>query len=509
LEGGDTAVNREQTHLIEDQRPTGIRGLDSLLQGGLVSGGVYLVLGRPGSGKTTLGNHIAYNHIQRGGNALYVTVLAETHDRMLRHLSGFDFLDIHQVGKRIHYLSVYDEMLENGLDGVKTTLRRVIREREAGLVVIDGTNVLEMAAGSPFEYSRFVADLSAQMSLLGCIGLLLAVETEDFERNSIAPYVDGIFVLEDRSVGLQDVRYLHMAKVRGVGHVRGRHRFTISNRGIEVYPRIESVLNHTEADLRPDEPRLSFGIPGLDDVLRGGVLPRSMTMVWGAPGVGKTMLGVQFVLEGASRGERGLIATFHETPLALAAMARGLGHDLEPYLESGVIRLFRHVSPETPVDDWAWDFLDEVEDHQPKRVLVDGISDVARLGLEEHRTTAFYQALTGYLSSRGITAVFTAEAPEMYVSNVTVPRADLATSSDIVLLLRYVEVVSRMHRILSVLKVRGAGHDHAAREFRISEQGVTVLPDGESAMRILAAARAQWASADHEVNGDGEIEKKH
>lgn len=462
------------------------------MRGGLVIGGLYMVLGRPGSGKTTFGNHLVFNSVKSGEKALYVTVVAETHDRMLNYLSGFDFMEFDQVGHRVDYLSVYDELLENGLDGVQATLRRVTREQGYGLVVIDGTDILEMTAESTLGYSRFIADMSAQMGMLGCTGVLLAVHTGDLERNSIAPYVDGIFVLEDHSIGLQDVRYIHMVKVRGVGHVRGRHRFTISRAGIEVYPRIESVLDEAISDPRPYGPRLSTGVSGLDDILRGGLLAGAMSMIWGPPGIGKSILGLQFIIEGARRGQPGFMATFHESSRSLVAMSRGLGHDLQPHLDSGLIRVFPNVSPEIPVDDWAWKLLKQVDEHQPGRVVIDGISDVARLRLESHRTAPFFKALTGAFTNRGITAIFTAEAPEMYVSNVTVPRPDLATSSDVVILLRYVEVTSRMHRILSVLKVRGAAYDHEAREFLISDSGIDVSHDGDSAARILAAARRPW-----------------
>ena len=75
------------------QRPTGIAGLDQILRGGLPVGGAYLVAGTPGTGKTTLGNHLAYAHAAGGGVSIIATLVAETHDRMLAHLAGFSFMD--------------------------------------------------------------------------------------------------------------------------------------------------------------------------------------------------------------------------------------------------------------------------------------------------------------------------------------------------------------------------------------------------------------------------------
>ncbi|MDP9471168.1 MAG: DUF2075 domain-containing protein, partial [Chloroflexota bacterium] len=81
--------------------PTRILGLDTVLGGGLVAGDTYLVTGAPGTGKTTLGNHLAFAHVAAGGRAIVATLLTETHDRMLAHLRGFRFADPALVGERL------------------------------------------------------------------------------------------------------------------------------------------------------------------------------------------------------------------------------------------------------------------------------------------------------------------------------------------------------------------------------------------------------------------------
>ena len=83
--------------LIE-KLPTAIPGLDTILHGGLPRGGIYIVQGTPGSGKTILGNQLCFHHAARGGQALYVTLLAESHARMLLHIGQLDFF----VGRKVH-----------------------------------------------------------------------------------------------------------------------------------------------------------------------------------------------------------------------------------------------------------------------------------------------------------------------------------------------------------------------------------------------------------------------
>jgi hypothetical protein len=72
--------------------PTGIPGLDTVLRGGFLKAGIYIVRGEPGAGKTILGNQFCFNHVAAGHHAVYVTLLAETHDRMMDHMRAMTFL---------------------------------------------------------------------------------------------------------------------------------------------------------------------------------------------------------------------------------------------------------------------------------------------------------------------------------------------------------------------------------------------------------------------------------
>src|SRR4051812_14569848 len=98
-----TENNSDQTERV----PTGVQGLDTLLRGGLVQGGVYMVLGMPGAGKTILGNQVCFHHVSTGGRALYVTLLAESHTRMISNLSSMDFFEPSVIPGSMAYLSAY------------------------------------------------------------------------------------------------------------------------------------------------------------------------------------------------------------------------------------------------------------------------------------------------------------------------------------------------------------------------------------------------------------------
>ena len=122
------------TTLSEQTQPTrrlatGIRGLDTVLMGGLFRGGLYLLAGLPGTGKTILSNQVCFNHVASGGRAVYVTLLVEPHGQMVSHLQSLSFYDPSVVGDSMVYVSGYTELEKEGLTGLLDMLRQTICDR--------------------------------------------------------------------------------------------------------------------------------------------------------------------------------------------------------------------------------------------------------------------------------------------------------------------------------------------------------------------------------------------
>lgn len=179
---------------------TGISGLDAVLGGGLPAGRTSLVAGQPGTGKTTVGNQLAYHNATTGGRAVVATLLAETQDLMLANLASFTFFDASFVGERVIYLNLFDA-LEKGLDAVSTAIRRVVRETEASLLVVDGATVIEDIAYSPLALRRFAQQLHTQAAVLGATTLLLTGHTRE-ELGDLGAHVDGVILARQRAVRL-------------------------------------------------------------------------------------------------------------------------------------------------------------------------------------------------------------------------------------------------------------------------------------------------------------------
>src|SRR5439155_17105156 len=171
-------------------------GLDCIINGGLLSGGAYIVMGLPGTGKTTLGSQVAFGHVAAGGRAVYVTLLAESHARMMQHMSSFRFFDPKPIGHALSFVSAFPLLESEGLKGVLALLKREVVEKKISLLVIDGLVTAEVLAPSEVDVKKFVHEVQALLSLSRCTALLL---TNPAGRPSYPAHtmVDGVFELRD------------------------------------------------------------------------------------------------------------------------------------------------------------------------------------------------------------------------------------------------------------------------------------------------------------------------
>jgi circadian clock protein KaiC len=463
--------------------PTGISGLDELLAGGLVRNDAYLIAGRPGAGKTTFGNQLAYHHARGGERVVFATVLAETHDRMLAHLRAYGFYDPPQVGDRLYYVSLYEPLSRDGLDSGLALVRQLVRDQRATLLVLDGAGVLAELAASELELRHFVYALQAQLGMLGCTTVLLLNHAGE-APHPLETYVDGIIMLENRVLGVRDLRALRVVKLRGSNHRSGWHDLAITDRGLEVYPRLESERPPPRPVAAGERGRLGFGVTGLDEMLHGGLPAGSATLLLGTPGAGKTLTGLHFLVAGARRDEPGLVATFHEAPAELAAKAAGVGLDLPGPLTAGLVRVLWQPAVEQSADAWAHQLLAQVAEQRPRRIVLESLVELERLlAHTPARLAPFLTALLGRLGATGATVLLSAEIGTVVGQEVRIPT--LSAAIDNALLLRYVELRSQLHRLLSIIKLRDSAYDSAIREFRITEQGLAVAATFESAEAVL------------------------
>lgn len=450
---------------------SGDPGLDRILSGGLMRGAVTIFQGTPGAGKTTLANQIAFENARRGGRAVYVTLLSESHGRMTASLTPMRFFDDAEIGSSIHYISGYSLLMEEGPRALLKLLATEARTHEANLVVLDGLFVLADAGLSESEYRKFVNDLALQAELMGCSVLLLT----NSRRASDSPeytMVDGWLELGHHDAAHQSARYIEVHKLRGSGFLPGRHRLRISTAGIEAFPRLESYLGH-QPKVAPDGSRVSTGIAGLDGLLGGGLPAYSNTLVWGATGTGKTSIGQHFVAAG-SPDAPALMFTFYESPEETVRNARLRGLDLQARLDDGSLEIAWHPPVEHDLDELAHSLLQRVRTRRVRRLVIDGLEAFEKVARERERLHRFLAALTYELRTAGCTSMFVSESAELFGDQPHTVATNRSAVGQNILLLRYVQDGPQLRRTLAVVKVRESDFDHRAHAFRITSDGVRI-----------------------------------
>ncbi len=405
---------------------------------------------------------------------------------MIANLTSFGFFDPAAVGGGVRYLSVLPAV-EEGLDTVPRALREMVREAGATLLVVDGTAVVEDLAPSVLDFRHLTNRLQAQSAMLGCTTVLL-INRDPNQFGASATHADGLIGLRQELVGDRRVRTLEVVKLRGVDHLGGRHEFSLQPTGVVVAPRLEAAMADAPPYAEPDGDRLGFGVPSLDAMLDGGLLPGSSTLLMGTPGAGKTLTGLHFAVAGARRGETALIAGFHERPERLARAAAGVGLDLAGPLAEGSVRVMWRPSLELSPDAWAWGLLAAVAEHRPRRLVVDALTDLERRIPGPNRPADFMAALTGALRAAGVATIFTAELATLVGPELRVPLPAVSVALDNIVLLRYFELASRLRRLVTVLKTRESAFDPAIRDFTIGNDGITVGGPFVGATAILTGA---------------------
>ena len=478
----------ESTTGALERVPTGLAGLDTILYGGFLRGGVYMVLARPGAGKTILGNQIRFGHVASGGRALVVTLLTESHSRLLAQLRSMAFFDPASVGSTLSYVAGFNALEKEGLTGLLALLRKVVRDHKATFLMIDGLVTAGAMAASEVETKKFLHELQVFVELVGCTTLLITGEAGLGEQYALRTMVDGLLELRLDAVGMESIRTIEVTKSRGSNVLMGRHRFEISGSGITVYPRTESVLTKTSE--RPDPalaPPAQLGIGSLDAMLGGGLRRGSITMALGAPGCGKTLLGLAFLAAGARAGEPGLYFGFFESPDDLRRKADAIGLGLTDHVKSGLVEMTWQSPIDAIADALAEKLLAAVRQRRVRRLFIDGLGGLKDTLVHAERAKRFFGALCNELRSLGIATIVSDETRTL--GELEIPEPGLTAILDNVISMQHVKVGARLHKLVSVTKIREAAGDPSVREFSIGARGFVVSPGSESAEVTLAGAR--------------------
>ena len=319
--------------------PTGVPGLDLLLDGGLVPGAVVIVAGAPGTCKTILAQQMCFASGTAEHKCVYYTTVSESHSKLVSHLEEFSFFDLAALGTRVEYIHLGDFLRPAPRDGLESLVSEIVRktlEEEPSIVVVDSAKMLRDFADER-ELRGALYDLASRITQTGTVLILVGEYTAEELRSGIEfSLADGILQLEYEPREPLDRRWLRIVKMRGVSPRAGKHTFRIGSGGITVFPRIETL---DPIEPLPVSGRIASGIPGLDELMNGGARRGDATLVTGPSGVGKTIFGLRWLSKGVEQGERCMYVTFQDTAGQLLDVAGAFGWDLNPPGSAGNVSI--------------------------------------------------------------------------------------------------------------------------------------------------------------------------
>jgi circadian clock protein KaiC len=460
--------------------PTGVPGLDEVLGGGVPEFSFNLIAGAPGCGKTTLAHQMMFALASPQRQALYITVLGEPPVKMLRYQQQFDFFDVERVNSCIHFLNVADEAMSGDFDAV---LARIVAEVETvspGLVFVDSfRSVDEASKGSPRRnpsLQRLVHRLGMLMTGWQATTFLVGEYSQaESDTNPVFTVADGLLWLTQSVHRNSMVRKLQVMKMRGQAQIPGLHTFRIHDDGMRVFPRV--ILGSEPTDTPPGSKRLSMGVPGLDEMLGGGLPSGYSLLVAGPAGSGKTILTTAFLAEGARIGENGVIATFEKRP------RQSHSRILDDLVDAGQLAILDTRALDLSIDETLHEMTVQIRRLQAKRVVIDSLSGfelaLAPTFREDFRESLY--RMVAVLTGMGVTVLMTSELEDRYTDLRFSPYG-AAFLTDAIIVQRYIEVGSRLERVIAIVKVRASAHSKELRRFDIDDSGVVIgdaLPDYE------------------------------
>jgi circadian clock protein KaiC len=488
---------------------TGNQGLDHILGGGLDGNRLYLLEGKPGTGKTTLALQFLLEGVRHGETTLYVSLseterelrlVARRHGWSLDGISLFELVPAEAALDPEREQSVFHPAeIELG----ETT--RMIFERVTALnptrVVFDSLSELRLLAQSPLRYRRQILALKHFFTDRRCTVLVLddlSSEVDDLQLHSI---VHGVILLEQTAIDYgAERRRLRVVKMRGISFRGGYHDFSIRTGGLEIYPRLVAAEHHRPAE---GSTFASSGDAALDTMLGGGLERGTNALLLGAAGVGKSSLALTYAIAAAGRGEGGVIFAFDEGQGTMQARARTLGLPLDAAIESGLLRIQQIDPAELSPGEFASIVRRSVEVDGARVVVIDSLNGYLSAMPDERFLILQMHELLSYLGQMG-TLTLLVLAQHGLVGPVQGP-IDLSYLSDAVLLLRYFEFEGEVRRALSVVKKRSGHHEHAIREFRLSGAGIAVGPPLKGFSGVLSGTPTYTgpSSAVLDDNGGG------
>lgn len=456
--------------------PSGIHGLDEIMNGGLPKGRPTLICGGPGCGKTVFALEFLVNGATRFGEPGVFMSFEENGKDLASNAAamGLDLRGLIAKKKMaLDYIYVErNELEETGeydLSGLFIRLEHAINAIGAKRVALDTVEALFAGLSNQAILRAELRRLFFWLKGKGVTAVITGeIGDTGLTRQGLEEYVsDCVIVLDQRVREQVSSRRLRVVKYRGSAHGANEYPFLIDEEGISVLPITSAGLNQPASTQR-----ISSGIPRLDALLGGkGYYKGSSILISGTAGTGKSTFAAYFADGASRRGERTLYFAFEESPSQIIRNMRSIGLNLASWEKKGLLRFQARRPTFAGLETHLTVMCREILAFKPQVVIMDPMNSLVIAG-NEYDVKGMLVRLADFMRANQITVLFT----NLTAGGTPEDRTDVAISSliDTWLLLRDVEAGGERHRGLSILKSRGMAHSNKVNEFLISGRGVDI-----------------------------------
>lgn len=461
----------------QDSAPTGIRGLDTILGGGLQRNRTYLIEGAAGAGKTTLGLQFSIAGAQQGERVLFITTgesdeeleqVAQSHGWSLEGVTVHHFRAHENPDEQPEQSVFYPAEVE--LPRTMESLLAVIEEVDPQRLVIDSLTEIRLVATNPLWYRRQILALKDDLARRLCTTLLCDRPQEP--EPPLQTIAHGVISLDHHTREYGPDRWrLRIAKLRGQSYASGYHDYRIRTGGITLYPRLVAAEHRHE--FQPET--IPSGLAELDALFDGGADRGTATLLLGPSGTGKSNIASLYASAAAGRGERSSLYVFDERVQTLLTRSRSLKMGLDEAMERGLIEIHQVDPAELTPGEFSARIRRDIEERGVRLIVIDSLAGYFQSMPNEKLLMLQLHELLSYLSQSGVSAL-------LVMTQHGLPGSQQHSSlhmsyiADSVLLFHMFEYQGELRKAISVYKRRAGSHERTIRELRFGPDGIHVGP---------------------------------
>jgi len=460
-----------------EKKPTGVRGLDELLGGGLPAGRTTLVAGGPGAGKTVLALQALVHGARELGEPGIFVAFEESAAQLKANVASFGWNLAELEDRQLFFLDAQPrpEWVQSGkfdLNGLLAGLDQRVQDMGARRIAFDAIDVVLALMDdrrSIQQQVHLLNDWLTRRGLTAFVTYKLGVHSE------LAAQLEFLHFMVDCSIQLRHElvdgvaqRGLRIVKYRGAAFEENPAPFVIGDNGMQV----ALSKGHEESSLSVSTERVSSGVEALDSMLGGGYFRGASILITGAPGTAKTTLAGAFSMAACERGENTLFVSFDSRAEEIVRNLKSVNIDLEPAVDDGRLRMVTARSVTGSAESHLMRIQREAVEHRTRCVVIDPVSALAKRG-NTRFAHSVVERLIDWAKNQQLTLFCTSLMDRSRTELEGTP-LQVSTIADTWIHLDYQESAGERNRGLSIIKSRGTAHSNQVRELVLGDAGVAL-----------------------------------